>query len=383
VNSATSATTTFTRTASGTNGGQLYSGTYRCTVTDSQARVTSVDVTVNTTHTNTYVTLTSGASGNASGSCSTNNGNGCTSTTNSVTVTAYNGAPGYSYAWSYLSGTGFTVNSPTSAATSFSLSAAGSPAGTGYSAWYRCTVTDSIGATSAVDVYVSTTHTDSYVAMSVNKSTDCYGSCSYTSGGSCAAGTNWVDITVSGGLAPFTYSWAYYSGTVATISDGTAASVWFSREAAGTQTLGGWHSCTVYDATGRAASVVVYVQTTHTLSYTAMSLGKSGDSYGNYWCDAQPPVVNCPLTANIGTNSVSISVSGGVGPYSYSWSFIGGNSLSINSPSSAATAFSMLGVERNAYNSGTVRCTVTDSTSATAYIDVGVAADYSYTEYGA
>jgi hypothetical protein len=218
--------------------------------------------------------------------------------------------------------------------------------------------------------------------MSVGKSADCYGSCSYTAGGSCAAGTNWVDITVSGGLAPFTYSWAYYSGTAATISDGTAASVWFSREAAGTQTLGGWHSCTVYDATGRAASVVVYVQTTHTLSYTPMSLSKSDDSYGSYWCDSNPPVLTCPFNADIGTSLISISVSGGQAPFSYSWSHISGDSIWIQNPSSASTGFTMWDVEANAYNSATARCTVTDATSATAYIDVSVSAEYFRTEFG-
>jgi hypothetical protein len=251
-----------------------------------------------------------------------------------------------------------------------------------YAGAFRCTVTDAIGATATADVTFESQHIDSYVVMSVGKSTDCYGSCSYTAGGSCAAGTNWVDITVSGGLAPFTYSWAYYSGTAATISNPSGSSVWFSRDAAGTQTLGGWYSCTVYDATGRWGSVVVYVQTTHTLSYTPMSLGKSDDAYGNYWCESNPPVTNCPFSANVATNSVTVSVSGGLPGYSYSWSQVSGDASIAYFPTSASTSFRMDAVERNAYNSATWRCTVTDSTNNTAYIDVSVNADYSWSEGG-
>jgi len=62
------------------------------------------------------------------------------------------------------------------------------------------------------------------------------------------------------------------------------------------------------------------------------------------------------------------SASGGAGGYSYAWTYVSGDSFTINTPSTAATTFTTsLGV--NIFKSGTYRCTVTDSVSATAYAD--------------
>lgn len=73
-------------------------------------------------------------------------------TTNTVTVTPDGGTGPYTYAWTYVSGDTFTVNSPTSAATSFSTSLT---AGQEKSGVYRCTITDSLLATATVTVGVS------------------------------------------------------------------------------------------------------------------------------------------------------------------------------------------------------------------------------------
>lgn len=63
-------------------------------------------------------------------------------TTNSVTVTPSGGTAPYTYAWAFVDGdAGITINSPTSATTSFSAD----PAGASLAATYRCTVTDSAG----------------------------------------------------------------------------------------------------------------------------------------------------------------------------------------------------------------------------------------------
>lgn len=63
-------------------------------------------------------------------------------TTNSVTVTPSGGTAPYTYAWAFVDGdAGISINSPTSATTSFS----GDPVGTALAATYRCTVTDSAG----------------------------------------------------------------------------------------------------------------------------------------------------------------------------------------------------------------------------------------------
>ena len=365
VNSATSATTTFTRNAAGSNGGTNYTGVYRCTVTDSAARTASVDVTVSTTHTNTYVTLTASGGGIASGSCSTNNGNGCSATTNSVTATPSGGAAPYTYSWSLVSGTSFTVNSASSATTSFSKTAAGSSGGTTYSATYRCTITDFYGYTATVDAAVSTTHTDTYTSLSVSADGSAVGSCSYTPPTTnCAAGTNTVNVSVSGGLAPYTYSWSYLSGTSATQNQSSTSWNWFSRVSGGTTTLNGYHRCTVTDATGRTASVDVLVQTTHTQNAAPLSASKSGDAYGECTNTNGDP---CTAT----TNDVFVSAAGGTGPYSYSWSLIAGGSLGMVGGSGPSCYWEMSTWTPD-YVTSTYRCTVTDSLGATAYVDVGV-----------
>jgi hypothetical protein len=75
-----------------------------------------------------------------------------TATTGSVTVTASGGTGPYTYAWTNVSGETFTVTSPTAASTTFSITVAADDVKT---AEYRCTVTDSLAATYAVDVSVT------------------------------------------------------------------------------------------------------------------------------------------------------------------------------------------------------------------------------------
>lgn len=73
-------------------------------------------------------------------------------TTGSVTVTPSGGTGPYTYAWAKFSGDTFTITSPTSASTTFSITLAGDEDA---AAIYRCTVTDSVAATYAVDVSVT------------------------------------------------------------------------------------------------------------------------------------------------------------------------------------------------------------------------------------
>lgn len=73
-------------------------------------------------------------------------------TTGSVTVTPSGGTGPYTYAWAKFSGDTFTITSPTSAATTFSITLGGDEDA---AAIYRCTVTDSVAATYAVDVSVT------------------------------------------------------------------------------------------------------------------------------------------------------------------------------------------------------------------------------------
>ena len=69
-----------------------------------------------------------------------------TATTNSVTCTPTAGTSPFTYAWTRVSGDIFTVTSPTAATTTFSKTVA---PGAIYTGVYRCTITDSLGATAS------------------------------------------------------------------------------------------------------------------------------------------------------------------------------------------------------------------------------------------
>ena len=119
--------------------------------------VGSVSGTLTTQNTN-VATVTGAASGGAlvatlNRSAVTGNRSGAgTVTTGSVTVTASGGTGPYIYAWTNVSGDTFTVTSPTAATTTFSITVAVEEVKL---AQYRCTVTDSLAATYAVDVSVT------------------------------------------------------------------------------------------------------------------------------------------------------------------------------------------------------------------------------------
>jgi len=134
-NSASSATTTFTGTslASGTT----YTAVFRCTVTDNVAATKTVDVNVE------IIRLAMTAS--ASPTYLYKSGSTASQTTASVTVTPSGGVSPYTYAWTLLSGSTLTVNSPSAATTTFSKT--GMISGDSYDATYRCTVTDSTSGT--------------------------------------------------------------------------------------------------------------------------------------------------------------------------------------------------------------------------------------------
>jgi hypothetical protein len=160
------------------------------------------------------------------------------------------------------------------------------------------------------------------------------------------------------------------SGTTATVNSPSAAATTFSRTATGTQTLSGWYRCTVTDSTSRTATVDVYVSTTHTNNYVPMTPSKDSDAYG--LCALFSPGATCTAT----TNSVTVSVTGGVGGFTYAWTYVSGDTFTVLSPSAATTQFRRS--TANGVFNGVYRCTVTDSTAATTYIDVNINTEHLY-----
>ena len=73
-------------------------------------------------------------------------------TSDPATGNASGGAGGYTYAWTYVSGDVFTINTPSSSVTTFTTSFG--LGGIFKSGVYRCTVTDSLSATASDTVTV-------------------------------------------------------------------------------------------------------------------------------------------------------------------------------------------------------------------------------------
>ena len=72
-------------------------------------------------------------------------------TSSPATGTGSGGTGPYTYAWTYVSGSSYTINSPASATTTFTTNLI---AGQFKSGVYRCTVTDSLSATASATITV-------------------------------------------------------------------------------------------------------------------------------------------------------------------------------------------------------------------------------------
>lgn len=61
------------------------------------------------------------------------------------------------------------------------------------------------------------------------------------------------------------------------------------------------------------------------------------------------------------TANVTATPSGGLAPYTYSWTRISGSGINANTPSSATTSFQATGLSEDETRTATFRCTCTDS----------------------
>jgi hypothetical protein len=131
---------------------------------------------------------------------------------------------------------------------------------------------------------------------------------------SCNGGSNGVaSVVIMGGTAPYSYSWSAPGGTTATLSNLAA----------------GTYTCTMTDANGCSAVQVVTVTQPSAVQVNVLSHTNVSCAGGN-------------------NGSASVSASGGVPAYTYSWLPYGGSS---------ATATGLI--------AGTYTCTVTDSHGCT------------------
>ncbi|MEO6902197.1 MAG: T9SS type A sorting domain-containing protein [Bacteroidia bacterium] len=241
----------------------LAAGTYTCTIKDANncsitKEVTFTDPTaLNATTNKTDVSCYAGSSGSA-------------------TVTPSGGKPSYSYSWAPSGG---------NAATATALAAD----------TYTCTIKDANNCSITKEVAITQPLVITATASQTNIS------CNGANSGS-------ATITTSGGLSPYTYSWAPSGGAAATASALTA----------------GTYTCTIKDANNCSISKNISITELATLTATTSQTN-----------------IDC----NGGNNgSATITASGGSSPYTYSWAPSGG---------SAATASTLA--------AGTYTCSIKDA----------------------
>ncbi|WP_164881234.1 T9SS type A sorting domain-containing protein [Pedobacter chitinilyticus] len=259
----------------------LSAGTYTVTITDANSCQATRNFTINQPP---ALVVTSSSQTNIACNGGTNG---------SATVAVSGGVPGYTYSWSPSGGTAAT--------------ATGLAAGT-----YTCTVTDANACSKQAGTYTCTV-TDANACskqqtFTITQPTALTATTSFTTV-SCNGGSNGTaSVVASGGTGPYTYSWSPTGGTAATATG-----------------LGvGVYTCTITDA--NACSITRSVTITQP---TAMAITTS----------------RTDISCNGGSNGIaSVNVTGGTGPYTYSWSPSGGT---------AATATGLA--------AGTYTCTVTDA----------------------
>ncbi|MFM8917767.1 MAG: hypothetical protein ACKOGP_08500, partial [Bacteroidota bacterium] len=227
----------------------LVAGNYTCTITDANGCTSVRNITVTQP-----AILTVGATSNTA-SCGLANG--------SATANPSGGTQPYNYIWN-PSG----ANTPT---------ASGLIAGT-----YTVTINDANGCTAT-----ATTNVANVGSPSVTTSTVSNVSCFGLNNGS-------AGVSVSGGVAPYAYSWSPSGGNAANAN----------ALAAGSYTV------LVTGANGCTASINISITQPSQLVLSANSTSVS--CFG-------------------GTNgTASVSALGGTAPFTYSWSVIGGATVSIN-----------------------------------------------------
>lgn len=268
-------------------------------------------------------------------------------TSSAATIAPSGGTPPYTYLWTYTSGDAVTINTASSASSTFSKTlSAGSSSNTSLMG----RVTDSLSQTATINVTAILSASFSALVASASPT-----SLSTTISGAGLATTGNTNISVSGGTGSYNYAWARLSGDTLNIGSPSSAITNFSASLANGQTTSSVYRATVSDTGGQSTTVDVTInlQSTYVPPFTASVSPASSNAYTSAHS----------MTAVSGF--IGAYPTGGTSPYTYLWSTI--SDISILSPTSSSSKFSWTnegppGVTFVA----TVTCTITDALGLTA-----------------
>lgn len=262
-----------------------------------------------------------------------------TVTSGQAMVTPAGGSGLWTYAWIYVSGDSpIQPVSPGSAVTTFRASLG---AGSSVNATWKCVVTDTVTQQVVNSPNLVISLYRGYPPLSVSVGTAHAALSSQTP----ANITPGATANVSGGAPPYNYSWSNDSG-FNTIPSGNTCYFGVSAVPPAT-TRTGTGSLTVTDSNGQpgSASFSIIAENTATAP-PPLSASASPDTVVGYSNDGY-----------VVTDTTTITPSGGVAPYSYSWARTGGDGAASGGQSCSFTYSNAI----NGSYGGTFQCTVTDA----------------------
>ncbi|WP_406843731.1 T9SS type A sorting domain-containing protein [Flavobacterium soyae] len=290
----------------------LSAGTYAATITDANGCTTAQSVTITepailaATISKTDVSCNAGVNGTA-------------------TVTAAGGTAPYTYSWSPSGGTAAT--------------AAGLSAGT-----YTATITDANGCTTTQSVTITEPSVLSVTSSKIDVS------CNGEANGSAA-------VNVTGGTGAYTYSWVPSGGTAATATGLSA----------------GTYTATITDANGCIATESIVITEPIVLTATSTSTDVSCNGGANGTGTVIAAGGTAPYTYAWSPSGGSAATAAGLSAGEYFVTVTDANgcttveSISITEPNALAATISKTDVSCNGGTNGTATVTVTGGTGAYTY----------------
>jgi hypothetical protein len=193
-------------------------------------------------------------------------------------------------------------------------------------------------------------------------------SADYSSLTASGSGTTVTSATVTAtairGTSPYTYAWTKVSGDTITIgSAATAGTTFEATSLASGESRNAIFRCTATDNVAATATVDVNI----TISRAEFSVSISPTS-----------LYKIGSTSGLTTATATATATGGVTTYSYAWTKVSGDTITITSASSNVTAFAASGMAVDEQRAAIFRVTATDSTGGTpltATCDINVTID--------